>query len=484
MQRLFALVALVIAPSLDPPAAAQARESDYLESIVAAQSQLIDDLEDLADWCRANKLLLEADVCYRNLLRFDEEHERARASLRYTKRKGEWVQASSYRQPRNYSKEALIPFAAKRLEMMQTYKRAILDLNASHAQNVSLERRERVLLELLDLTPDDPEVRSALGETLIDGEWKLVETKTAFERRAGIPELAQRCIATAPIGKAVPPNGVEQAIGLDWKLILATDYVRVAGTSSPEEVRNVMRVTQGAGEFFRTLLENDTLPGVEFAIFLLSSDAEKRQFLDKHPRVNPRDRPFLESLEGAGIPGSSQTAEWSQGEHLRLDRSTRQTLGKMMSDTYGITVDHGWAWEGFGYYLTYQLTGTRLTFFLSPDRYGSDPNATAEAKQLFTRMLMPECDWLKEARIFFAERRPPKLAILMGRKVDTLSAPDVLWSYVLASYLIEGCPEKAPVLLTAIGGEKLLPPDAVRKAFDMELPRFEQRVVRWLDETR
>ena len=39
----------------------------------------------------------------------------------------------------------------------------------------------------------------------------------------------------------------------------------------------------------------------------------------------------------------------------------------------------------------------------------------------------------------------------MGRKVDTMNAGDLLWSYVLAAYLIEGWPERGPRLLQALG---------------------------------
>ncbi len=477
------MLAVLGLASLATPISAQ-EDSAYRTALVEAQRELVVELEGLAAWCKRQKLGREADVCYRQILQFDEDHKLARRTLRYSRRRGQWVQAASYRRPRNFAKLALVEHAERRLATLEPYKETVFALNARHRSSVSLEQRERSLLQLLELSPEDPEVRRALGEAWVDDKWMLVESESTFERRELIPELAKRCVATAPTGEPAEPNGLEKMLELPWSLVLETPYVRVAGTGDPEEVRHVMQVTQGAGEFFRTLLANDTLPPVGFAVYLLSSDSEKRQFLDKHPRVKLADRPFLEAVESAGIPKTSQTAEWSATEELRLDRSTRQTIGKMLADTYGITTDHGWAWEGIGIYLTYQLIGSRRTYYLRPDRYGDDPNATEEQRQLFRRLFHPEADWMNEAHAFFAEHRSPKLAILMGRKVDSMNAQDLLWSYVVGAYLIEGAPDRTPRFLRAIGAGRLPPHEAVRLAFDMELPRFEDRVRRWLDETR
>ena len=121
---------------------------------------------------------------------------------------------------------------------------------------------------------------------------------------------------------------------------------------------------------------------------------------------------------------------------------------------------------------------------LSGIESAGDANRTEFQKTLFRRMFTPESDWLVEARLHFAEHRPPSLPILMGRKVDTMSAEDLLWSYVLAAYLVEGAPDRAPAFLAAIGRGRRKPHEATRQVFEMELPRFEKRVVRWLTETR
>lgn len=461
--------------------AAQDRPS-YETRILQAQDGLVERLVGLADWCASEKLFGAADETYYQILELEPDNKAARKALKFRKRKGVWVQSASYRPPKNQKKAALEELDARREKVLGRYKERIFELNAEYAEEVRLDVRVRQLEHLLRMMPDDADVRSSLGETWVDDKWVLKETVVALRRRELIPDLAKSCIETAPEGKETKANRLEGELELHWTTIRKTPYLRVAGTGKASEVQTVLQTTLGAGEFFRSLLGTDTLPPVGFAIYLLTNSGEKRQFLDKHPRVRPENREFLESLASAGIPGTSQTAQWSPTEIERLDRSVRETIGGMMTQAFEIRVDQGWAWEGVGLYLTYQLIGTRLTYYKRQGRYVEQEETAEVQKQLFKRMYSENSVWLDEARIFFAERRPPKLNFLMGRKVNAMNMQDRLWSYVFASYLIEGWPGQASVFFEKIG-EGLLPNDASRAAFGMDIGRLEQRVIRWLAET-
>lgn len=458
--------------------------SRFVSRLAQAQEALLVELVDLASWCKSNKLIREAHLLYGQILQFDEDHSLARKELRYSRRGSAWVQSASYREPRNFSKSALEDFVPRRLAAMEEYKGAVFAAVTELADSVPLEARERALLGLLELTPDDPDVRAALGEARVGDEWRLVETARSLEARRALPDIARRCVLTVPQGAVKDPNGMEQTLGLDWSLVLEGPALRVAGTGTRAEVENVYRSAMGVGELFRTVLRTDVLPPPGFQLFLLSGEGEKRAFLDRHPRVSPSDRPFLEALRTAGIPSTGHAAAWTDTEVMRLDGSIRHTVAILMGQAFGITPKHGWAFEGMGLYLTELVCGTRLTYYLAPDRYAGDPNEVSAQKELLRRLYVDGADWLDEARLHFAERRPPKLAILFGRGVDTMSAQDLLWSYVLAAYLLEGWPEETPAFLRAVGEKKKPPHEAVREVFRMELPRFEQRLSRWLEETR
>jgi hypothetical protein len=56
-------------------------------------------------------------------------------------------------------------------------------------------------------------------------------------------------------------------------------------------------------------------------------------------------------------------------------------------------------------------------------------------------------------------------------------------SYLLATFLIDGCPERVPGLLSDIGYGKVSPIAAFERAFGTSFPRVERRFRRWLRET-
>ncbi|MFT5287876.1 MAG: hypothetical protein ACI8TQ_004064 [Planctomycetota bacterium] len=462
----------------------QAQENaGYVSQVIEAREQLVDELEVFAKWCTSRKLYAAADTANRQIIVLDPDHPAARKSLRYRLSKGVWIQSASYRKPSDRNKDVVDELETRREAVVGEYRRRIFKLNTKFEDQINGEAREQTLLHLLRMLPEDVEVRAALGEVLLDDQWVLKETKTALKRRELIPGRAKLCIDTAPVGDEAKPSALEESLKLGWRAIKRTPHLRVAGTGTPEEVDRVLRTTLGASEFFRTLLDTDTLPMSGFTIFLLAGTGEKRQFLDNHPRVSPSIRDYLDSLKGAGVPGTAQSVEWSNTEIERMDRSVRGTISSMMDEAFVINVNHGWAIEGIGIYLTYQLIGTRLTYYTRDGRYVEDAESAKVQKRLKRRLYTTGSLWMDEARIHFEERRPPRLNFLMGRKVDALTMQDRLWSYVFAAYLIEGCPDEVAPFLTLIG-EGVQPHDACRAVFKIELPSLEQRVIRWLHETR
>ena len=145
-------------------------------------------------------------------------------------------------------------------------------------------------------------------------------------------------------------------------------------------------------------------------------------------------------------------------------------------DAYGVDGTHGWAWEGVGMYLVYHLVGTRMTYFIDRTDYARRNQFT-----LWPRMQDPRTNWLQEAHGLLKAGRAPRLEFLIGRSVDTMRDEDVLVSYALAAYLLEGRPGDLPVILRRIGaGEH--PVQVLEKVMGLPVQRIQERFVRWLDE--
>ena len=80
-------------------------------------------------------------------------------------------------------------------------------------------------------------------------------------------------------------------------------------------------------------------------------------------------------------------------------------------------------------------------------------------------------------------QNPVELATVLGRDLSTMGVEDVLVSYALAAFLVEGRPEATPVLLKAVG-QNVPPADAIQSALGLTVPELQERLVRWLSERK
>ena len=64
-----------------------------------------------------------------------------------------------------------------------------------------------------------------------------------------------------------------------------------------------------------------------------------------------------------------------------------------------------------------------------------------------------------------------------------MRAPDLVWSYALGTYLVEGMPDKTKRLLRELG-DGTAPHVAFPRTLGYDLPTLEARLLRWLRETK
>ena len=79
---------------------------------------------------------------------------------------------------------------------------------------------------------------------------------------------------------------------------------------------------------------------------------------------------------------------------------------------------------------------------------------------------------------------PPHIRDKYAEDVNDLTQPEILYSYCLVAYLVEGRPEECVDFFRDVGTAKVVNPEAVSlKHFGLKLPALEARVERWLEET-
>ncbi|MCB9916045.1 MAG: hypothetical protein H6828_13025 [Planctomycetes bacterium] len=460
-----------------PPAPPVLALDDVEKARAAARDRLIGKLEELAEWCTKNKLFASRVGVYESLLYFDPEHDGAHRGLGFKKGKnGEWLPPKKTREPKDWDKGALAEFPARRAALVTEYRDEMLALLAS-LTDASDAQRESIYADILYADPDDATVRSLRGEVKKDGVWVLSQTTTADTRRAALSAVVVQAFEQAPVPQKGEPEGREVAIGVPWTAVMVTPDVRVLCTGTEAEAARISRAVHAARLYFNAAFGVEAEYPVPLRVFSLSRTSDKLAFLMGHPDIDEGLRKFLMDLDGSGIPGHGDLAHWGPDEPRRLDGLVREAIGFLVSDSFGIGTQQGWISEGFGLYMTKQLVGTRLTWFVRP----SDYLTPEEDQKLKARLMASGSNWMAEAKKLLPVGEHGKLQFLLGKDVNKLTTMDLLQSYVLAAYLLEAEAERLPGLLKAIG-EGATSQQAFQDVLGLDLFQLDERARRWLAE--
>ena len=463
-------------PSVEAaPGPAPDLESERQEAVAV----LIASLDELVDWSTKNKLFAERDKTFEQILEFDPDNSRAHRGLGHSRlRDGTWVPKEGRRESKNYNPSALADLPAERRRLTQDFRDRMLGILEHYERELGPAQREEIYEQVLTVRPDDEDIRRTLGEVLLDGSWVLGESATAKQRRADLRAAVQDSLASVGKPQELLPSGTDSDLGVAWKALLRTDNARVLSTGEADEALRVLQAAEAAHGLFNVAFGVVAPQPEDYTIYVLVHEKEELAFLSAHPAVDEEGKAFYLSLQGCGLPGLADGVFWSADAEARLDGATRHTISLLLGTCFGLTTDHGWAYEGFGLYLTREIVGTRLTWYVQP---GSDPGDYQ--KNLRAKLLSSNTNWMNEAFEILGSERRPDLATVLGRDLNEMKVEDLLFSYVLAAYLIEGRPDQVGPLLKRIGAGAD-PGMAIRQVLGLELDQLTARVQRWLSERR
>ncbi|MDA1263605.1 MAG: hypothetical protein O2816_00840 [Planctomycetota bacterium] len=454
------------------------RARERFESLVAEQDAILAErLWEVSDWCRHRKLYTERDRLARTVIEIDPDHQGARKVLKFFKRGDEWVQSGSYRQPRSHARdEHLEEFRQRLAQATDPYKLQLFRRLEREGDLLVPGTRERVLAKLLVLDPNDVALRTVLGEEAHGGRWVLSETKRALEAGRGVQTKAVESLEQVDRPQLSTTSKPEREVPVRWNATRMTPGVRVVGTTPSSEVEETARVTEAVSHLFKSVFGDAQAHRRGYTIYLLQNQGEREALLNNLGAIGEPTKGDLRRAGGGWLGAPNTLGEWDANPARRLDGAARQTLGAMMMDAYGINGSDGWAWEGLGLYLVYHMTGTRMTYFFDPQRY-----STNRATTIWPLLQAQETQWLAVARDQIGQQGFPSLEFLLGRSVDTMRDEDLLLSYALAAYLLEGRPDDVPRILRRVGaGEH--PVTVFEDVTGFAMPDLERRLQRWLQE--
>ncbi|MCY2961171.1 MAG: hypothetical protein NTY35_13505 [Planctomycetota bacterium] len=441
---------------------------------LAGRASLVGRLDQLATWCNDKELFIERDRLWRKVLEIAPDDAAARKGLRYARNvDGSWKEPAP-REVKNIGKKWLEELAKRESEAFAPYGDVLLAL--ARAPERAPAERDALVAEIRAMAPNHAGLHAWLGDVQLGDRWVMPETATAKERRGAIRAEAKRVMEVgAPIAPA-QAGPAEAALGVTWKTILQGENVRVLSTGSEEETLRIARACEGAGALLTFALGSEMRYPAAYTVYVLGEAGEKEAFLAKLPDLSDAERTRLAALDGTGIPRSNNVALFGKEPARRIDAAVRHTIGNILGLSLGVSHKTAWAWEGIGQYLTRELVGTRLTWFVSE---AADPASAGLRGKLMT----PESNWIQEAYDLLANGTAVPLDDLMLRDLDRLDVPGALTGYAFVAYLLEGQPAATLEFVTrsARGDDPAAITGEVLKRTPAEL---QERLVQWLAERR
>jgi len=447
----------------------------FEDTYKASRARYVDKLAALATWAHDNDLFAERDRVYRVMIALEPDNAFARKGLRYSRKTDGTWQEPAPRDVRNMNAKALPEVPAKRQAAVEAFRTEMLA--AFETFKVDASVREKVIAELLLGDPEDTTARTSLGEVRLGDAWVLGETAMGRDRRAAIKDEVTKARAAVGDVWKVEPTEAEKALGIAFTTKIGTRHLRVLGTAPAEECTAIAQACEIGPALVKLALGADTPLEPDFAVYVLTSIKDNGPLVDKLPGLDATFRETLRKCVGAKIPGQPRVVTWDDKGPKRIDNASRSSLNELLGKTFGIGLQHGWAWEGMGLYLNREIVGTRLTWFTQP---GSASKPDALRKKLMTT----DVNWMNEALTLLQAPQHPSLATVLERDVNTLTTEEMVLAYAFSAYLIEGRPKEAPEILRRVGTGNEKSSVVVPAVLKTDLAQLKSRFTRWLSERR
>jgi hypothetical protein len=451
--------------------------ADFDARRAEAQERFQEGLDDYIEWCRAKRLFEQRRKACELLLELDPDHAGAHDALGHERAKdGTWNPPAKPKKFRDFDKEALREAPERWDATTAAYVAELLALLES--DGLSEEQQALAAADALRFDPDHARIHELLGEVRGPDGWVLPESLAARAQRDVLRAHVRTALEEAPASQPVPPNERERKVKLELEVVAAPG-LRVAGTAGEDELRLGAHAVLALERLAQLVFGSKYALPEDCTVYMLSDPAHRDPFLAGHPGITPESRAYYALLESAGIIGTNDFAAWTGDTQRRIDAVVRLVLGFWLAGAFEIDVSHGWAFEGFGLFVTRSLVRTRMTWLAQPSAV-LDPQQDLALRQ---KLLEPEANWMDEAHRLLLDGRFPALGELVKKPAGGLTTEDVLASYALATYLLEARPDAVGPMLAKLGrGTARL--QTLQEALGRDAESFERHLTRWLAERR
>jgi hypothetical protein len=455
---------------------ARAASADATDDALAkARAGLVSRLETLLSWAQDQGIAGWRHGIARRILEVAPDHSRARATLKYKRasKNAPWVQDPSYVEPADV-KRALLPDAEKRLAAVTAWYR---DEVVAAAEGAEPARREALLESLLDVAPDDADVRRRLGHVEEGGRWALPEVHRGLRRRAELVAFGAAAREAAGPRVKRDPEGTE----LGWYALQTPKRSVMSAMKWPAEVREALVFMEAGDAVAQHLFGAEQEIGKEArppipALYFCDSKEAGRALMAQFPEAADRVRD-LELLSGVSLGSRGYLRIEKDPERVSV-AGVRVVVDVHVTRTLG-PWKRGWITEGLGQRMVWYATGRHGPPFVNIQ--GTDV-ARAEDEIEDEPIPPSPSGWLAASGRALERHGERRLAAALVARLNAMRSTDVLLGYGLAAYLAEAFP-KSLVPFCRASMASTDPAAIVREVFEMDFGSFAARLKRWLKDT-
>lgn len=450
---------------------------DYSDALAETNSILVTALAAHAKWCQKNKAYRERDLVYARVLEHSPDHKLARKMLGYSfdRKADEWIRKRKYREPKN-SKAELAREARELLSDIDSEHlvRLMSFLNGDHGG--SLRQRSDLLRRLLLVNPENEDLRERNGQLRAEkqGEivWVLRESKLALERRREFRKLRKDLKASWPRpSQNEGPTTCD--FDLKWPYAGSTERIQVFGNASESETMRALEVCHNLWAYTEGLFLHTLSPAL--TVYVVEGRSRRSELIDLALEGDEERAARFKKM--SGFSEGRNTYSYARNADGRIDGACRQTLARLLTTRFGTGPRHGWVAEGFGMYLTERLLGTRLTYFIRRTEYVDSRDSKQDRD-----MRESGAKWLAMAKQALGSKRKPNIAFALGRDVNNLTSKDLLVSFALAAFLMEGHPPEVTVKILERIGSGDNSALVLEEELGYDLHTLGERMHQWLTE--
>ena len=441
---------------------------DFEEERSALRKSLADGLYDVGKWCHKKKWYAERDRLYREAVAADPEHLKARKALGFKRnRDGSWEQPEEPEVQRNRGRVDLDEIEAQVAKVLDDWHTDVHALLAKYKDDVGQDVYQVEMKLILKRFPKDEVAHQALGH--VPGwegrPWVSKEVKASYERRKELKDLVAGSRTAGGKFADLEPRDFEG--DLTWEASGKNPLARAFSKTGDEDVKVALEVANAAQVLFNEGMgiEVELPEGLTF--YLVEDNAQLVEVAEAHTKGKGAG---LETVGAFWLDWRSMV-NWGESTTIRLDGVSRQTVSWLLKHKFQLTDKQGWAWEGIGLYLSYRLCGTRLRFFVRESDYDRGADRSDNLRD-------PDVNWLKLAKDVLQNQRP-NMKFLLGKDVNNMTERELLVSYALGAYLVEGRKAELPGILARIAKEPST--TVLEEVLGLDPDQLGDELLEWLD---